>query len=303
MTAAAHSLEGTSSSLFSLSGFSHFLEEAQCGKLGFTIITVNMVAMAIFAGHLALGGALAGAVGLGAAVVILPSMALFGPSNYFYYLPKPLQMGVGFAAAWASVKVNLNGAWEGEFADWAHFDDPRLAKGLENFFKEKGIHTVMDCGCGTGFYVKQLQANGLPEVYGCDGNPNTSKLGGDHCLVADLSQPNFLAATSQANKKFDCVMSLEVAEHLPKEHEEAFLNNLIGIAKEDGWIVLSWAQEGQGGLGHVNEQNEDYVLAKMAQKGWTYQRLEADQLRLQTAPHTFWFRDSIYVFRRPANNG
>lgn len=302
MTSSADSLEGASSSLLSLSGFSHFLEEAQCGKLGFTIVTVNLVAIAIFAGNLALGGALTGALSLGAAVVILPSIALFGPSNYFHYLPQPLRMGLGFAAAWASVKVNANGAWEGKFADWAHFDDHRLAKGLEGFFKEKRINTVMDCGCGTGFYVKQLQANGLKEVYGCDGNPDTSKLGGDHCLVADLSQPNFLGATSQANQKFDCVMSLEVAEHLPKEHEQTFLDNLIGIAKDDGWIILSWAKKGQGGLGHVNEQNEDYVLTKMAEKGWTCQKQETDQLRLQTAPNTFWFRETIYAFRRSSNN-
>jgi hypothetical protein len=64
---------------------------------------------------------------------------------------------------------------------------------------------------------------------------------------------------------------------------------------------LSWAKKGQGGLGHVNEQNEDYVLAKMAQKGWTCQKKETDHLRLQTAPNTFWFRETIYVFR-PKNH-
>jgi hypothetical protein len=228
MASRANSVEGTSPS------FSRFLQEAQCGKLGFTIVNVNLATVVIAAGNLALGGSLTDALSRGAAVVILPSIALFGPSNYFHYLPQPLRMGLGFAAAWASVTVNANGAWEGKFANLAHFDDHRLAKGLESFFKAKKINTVMDCGCGTGFYVNQLRANGLKDVYGCDGNPDTSKLGGDHCLVADLSQPHFLATTQQANKKFDCVMSLEVAEHLPKEYEETFLDNLIGIAKKDG---------------------------------------------------------------------
>src|SRR5690242_4720231 len=104
MTSLSTSFDEASSSRLSLSNFSRFLEEAQCGKLGFTIVTVNLVAVAIFAANLALGGALAGAVSLGAAVVILPSIALFGPSNYFHYLPQPLRMGLGFAAAWASVK-------------------------------------------------------------------------------------------------------------------------------------------------------------------------------------------------------
>jgi|GEM_PF-6386818 len=64
----------------------------------------------------------------------------------------------------------------------------------------------------------------------------------------------------EVDASFGIGIALEVAEHLPKEHEETFLDNLIGIAKDDGWIILSWAKKGHGGLGHVNEQNEDYVL-------------------------------------------
>lgn len=273
---------------------SNFIKEAQCGKLGFTIVTVNMVAMAIFAGNLALGGVLTGAVSLAAAAVILPSIALFGPVNYFSYLPHPLRMGLGFAAAWASVTVKPNGAWEGKFADLAHFNDHRLAGGLENFFRGHNITTAMDCGCGTGFYVKHLRDEGFA-TFGCDGNPNTQ---GEGLFVADLSKPKFLQETNFKDRRFDCVLSLEVAEHLPKKHEEAFLTNLTSIAKPTGWIILSWAKVGQGGLGHVNEQNEEYVLKTMAEKGWTCNRKETDKLRLQTSPNTFWFRETIYVFER-----
>lgn len=280
------------------SNVSSFFQEAKCGKLGFTIITVNLVALAIFAVNLASGGALLGAVTLCAAVIVLPSIALFGPSDYFHYLPQPLRMGLGFAAAWASVKVNANGAWEGKFADWAHFDDHRLAQTLPTFFKQKEIHSVLDCGCGTGFYVKQLQKEGMKEAYGCDGNPNTGTAEDPYLFVADLSKPHFLQHTKQAEKQFDCVMSLEVAEHLPKEHEDTFLDNLIGAVKEDGRILLSWAKKGQGGLGHVNEQDEEYVLQKMADKGWFCQEEETEQLRLNTSPNTYWFRETLYVFRK-----
>jgi 2-polyprenyl-3-methyl-5-hydroxy-6-metoxy-1,4-benzoquinol methylase len=279
------------------SRFSHFLMEVRCGKRGFAIVAANTIAVSILSGSLAIEGTWGEVLGWSSAAVILPSMALFGPSDYFYYLPQPLRMGLGFVIAWASVKVNENGAWEGRYADWAHFDDHLLVKGLKNFFKEKEINTIMDCGCGTGFYVKQLQADNF-EVYGCDGNPDTSKLDNEYLLVADLSKPNFLTGSQQDNKKFDCVMSLEVAEHLPPQFEDIFLNNLIKITQDDGWIILSWAKKGQGGLGHVNEQDEEYVLRRMSEKGWAHQKQEADQLRLQTSPNTFWFHETIYVFRR-----
>jgi|SRR3989344_4343046 len=298
MTSTTDSITDAPSSLFSLATLSHGLQEARCGKLGFAIVAVNTVAMAVFAGNLIWGSSLLGRVGGACAAVILPSMALFGPLNYFYYLPQPLRMGLGFAAAWASVTVHPNGAWEGKFADWAHFYDARLAHSLVNFCQDKGIKTVMDCGCGTGDYVKELRRSGMQHVYGCDGNPDTSQLGGENCIVADLSVPNFLSKTRHAGNKFGCVMSLEVAEHLPPQHEDVFLDNVTGIVAKDGWLILSWAKKGQGGLGHVNEQNEEYVLEKMEKRGWTLVKDEAQKLRLQTSPHTFWFRDTIYVFRR-----
>ena len=46
-------------------------------------------------------------------------------------------------------------------------------------------------------------------------------------------------------------MSLEVGEHLPKEFEDIFINNLDN--NNNYGIVLSWAIKGQGGYGHYNE--------------------------------------------------
>jgi len=281
--------------------FNHLKEELQCGKPGFTVVTVNNVALAVFAVNLALGGALIGTISLAiTAAVLLPSITLFGPLNYFYYLPQPLLMGLGFAIAWSSVKVNPNGAWNGLLSNLAHFNDYRLLKGLESFFQSHGVVSIMDCGCGNGFYVNKLQKNGSLDVNGCDGNPDTPARAGSRCIVADLSKQKFLSQTKHTDKKFDCVMSFEVAEHLPKDYEETFLNNLVETVKEDGWIILSWAKEGQGGLGHINEQNCDYVLQKMQSKGWGCDFEETEKLRINTSPNTFWFRDSLYVFRHLA---
>ncbi len=271
-----------------------WIQEAQCGKLGFSIVTINTVACAIFLGNLAMYGTVLGGVSLACAAIILPSIALFGVRHYFSYLPKPLEMGLGFAAAWATVTVDpQTGIWNGKFADWAHFYDGKLSQGLQNFFRAEGATSIMDLGCGTGAYVNDLRKADL-KCDGCDGNPNTPNLGGQYCKVVDLAQQDLQLRTDR-NEKYDWAFSLEVGEHLPKEHEQTFLNNIINTATKG--VVLSWAKKGQGGLGHVNEQNNAYIEQQMHEKGWYRDTQAEEKLRLQTSPHCFWFRDTVMVYR------
>lgn len=61
-------------------------------------------------------------------------------------------------------------------------------------------------------------------------------------------------------------MSLEVGEHLPPQFEDIFIQNLHNNNKHG--IVLSWAVKGQGGHGHFNEQNNDYVKSKICDLGY-----------------------------------
>ena len=58
-------------------------------------------------------------------------------------------------------------------------------------------------------------------------------------------------------EKPDWILSLEVGEHIPKEFESAFIQNLTRNAKKG--IIISWAIKGQGGYGHFNEQNNKYI--------------------------------------------
>ena len=88
-------------------------------------------------------------------------------------------------------------------------------------------------------------------AHGYDGNPNTPELTNNICKILDLSIP------TKFDEPFSWVMSLEVGEHLPSKFEDIFINNLHNN-NVDG-ILLSWALKGQGGDGHVNEQNNDYI--------------------------------------------
>lgn len=184
-------------------------------------------------------------------------------------------------------RIHPNGFWLGNESVKHHQVDIPLAMGLVDFFKKEKIKLVADFGCGKGSYVKALQRSGIESV-GYDGHPESSILFGDHVKTLDLSQPIDL------QQKFDWVISLEVGEHIPKQFEHQFLNNLHHHNTQG--IILSWAVKGQGGFGHVNEQDNDYI--KKIMKTYDYYNDVVVERNLRWCSELPWFKDTIMVFRK-----
>ena len=49
---------------------------------------------------------------------------------------------------------------------------------------------------------------------------------------------------------------------------------------------------GQGGTGHFNEQNNDYVVNLFSSHGFTFDELETQKLR-RSVSRLHWFRNSL----------
>jgi hypothetical protein len=201
----------------------------------------------------------------------------------------------GFALCWLQTwmkrnddrKVASEGYWIGADVGPQHSFDEKLAKELFFFFKGEEIDTLVDFGCGMGNYVEFFKRNGL-NAEGYDGNPDTPELTNNKCGVLDLSRPFRFC------NKFDWVMSLEVGEHLPKQFENVFIENLHENNKYG--ILLSWAIRGQGGEGHYNEQNNDYIKSKFSELGYTCDIENEDKLRKASSYE--WFKNTIMIFRK-----
>jgi len=149
------------------------------------------------------------------------------------------------------------------------------------------ISTVVDFGCGAGRYTKQFIDRGV-DCSGYDGNPLTPQMTDGVCGILDLTEPVDIG-------KFDLVFSLEVAEHIPIEYEGVFIDNLCNAAKEI--IVLSWAPVGHEWPGHVNCQNNDYGIVKMAIKGFYFDKSSTEYIR-EGVVQWLHFKDSLMVFKR-----
>ncbi len=183
--------------------------------------------------------------------------------------------------------IDPKGSWHGSDVQCFHIFDPSLAQGLVDFFKQENANSVVDFGCGMGDYQLKLLQNGInTEAY--DGNPDTPLLTQGRAGVQDLS------IHFDLNKRYDWVMSLEVGEHIPKEYERIFIENLIRHATNG--IVLSWAIPNQGGHGHFNEQSNQYIKDILASYGWYNDENSENVLRKTSQLH--WFKNTIMVFRK-----
>ena len=138
--------------------------------------------------------------------------------------------------------------------------------------------SVVDVGCGTGTWLAAFAERGVPDVYGIDGDyvdRGALEIPRERFLAHDLGTPLELA------RRFDLVVSLEVAEHLPPERAAPFVESLTRL----GPIVLfSAAIPGQGGTNHVNEQWPAYWAELFRAHGY----LHVDCLRLR-----LWNDDAV----------
>lgn len=181
--------------------------------------------------------------------------------------------------------INKLGFWETTDGT-GHIHDRALSNALTQYLLDTKATTVVDFGCGMGDYAKDFKSAGL-KVEAYDGNPNTEKMTDGIGKVLDLSRPFYL------KKKFDAVISLEVGEHIPAEFETLFLDNICKHVRNT--LIISWAVEGQGGSGHVNCKNNDYIINQVQERGFKY-NLEASEALRKSATNASWFSYTLMIF-------
>ena len=113
------------------------------------------------------------------------------------------------------------------------------------------VQSACDVGCGVGAWVSVLLSCGVDAV-GMDGayvNPELLQIPKERFVAADLRKP------LPKDRQFDLAISLEVAEHMEEAYAAQFVDSLTGIAPV---VLFSAAIPLQKGLGHVNEQWQQY---------------------------------------------
>ena len=151
--------------------------------------------------------------------------------------------------------------------------------------------SVVDVGCGTGTWLSVFRQHGVEEILGIDREYVTGK-------ILEIPEEEFLRHDLRVplsmDRQFHLVVSLEVAEHLPGECAETYVDSLTRLGPA---ILFSAAVPFQGGTDHVNEQWPDYWVDRFRKKGF----VALDPIRMQVWEHAdieWWYRQNILMFMK-----
>lgn len=151
--------------------------------------------------------------------------------------------------------------------------------------------SVVDVGCGVGTWLSEARRLGIEDVIGVDGDHvdrSLLEIPSDRFLPRNLDEPLNLG------RRFDLVLCLEVAEHLPSLSADALVKSLTEAGPV---VVFSAAIPGQGGNGHVNEAWPEAWARRFAEHGYAW----SDPLRALywNDPRVeAWYAQNLLVFHR-----
>ncbi len=150
--------------------------------------------------------------------------------------------------------------------------------------------SLVDVGCGIGTWLKVAKELGVPTVRGLDGKYALSA--GLLIDKTEFQPANLLLPLPDLGQRFDLAMSLEVAEHLPRERAQGLVNELCSLADV---VLFSAAIPCQGGTDHINLQAQSVWIERFATNGY----LPFDLIRPRVWDETSvesWYRQNVLVF-------
>ena len=154
--------------------------------------------------------------------------------------------------------------------------------------------SVLDVGCGSGamlcaFQDIKIKAKGIefaePALVFC-------KQRNLDVIKMDLRA----SVINQVLLKYDVVLSMEVAEHLPKKSASAYVQFLCGCAPT---VVFTAASPGQGGTDHLNEQPMEYWINLFEQYGFFPNRTLTKTWQREwvvSGKVALWYTDNLMIF-------
>src|SRR5438445_547492 len=136
--------------------------------------------------------------------------------------------------------------WNFQSQDATHYFSYQVAAALLKFVHPfiKKAKSILDFGCGPGFLIAELLAQGHGAVWGTDVSEESlrqvkEKFGGRPGFGDAMPLDRLLAS----QKMFDAIFALEVVEHLEDSALEELFKRLRALLPADGCVILTTPNE------------------------------------------------------------
>jgi SAM-dependent methyltransferase len=150
--------------------------------------------------------------------------------------------------------------------------------------------SVVDVGCGNGYFLDAFAALGVGDRLGVDGPFNDGsavRAAGHAYTVTDLE-----ASTLSVGRRFDLAICLEVAEHLEARHASRLVEGLVAAADV---VAFSAAVPEQPGRGHVNCRWPSYWAGEFARHGYRASDVLRPVLRGDDRV-SWWYQQNLILY-------
>ena len=168
---------------------------------------------------------------------------------------------------------------------------PAIAASIMNDLSPR---TAIDVGCGTGALLAKLRDAGC-RVVGLEYAGAAREM----CRERGLDVRPFDIARDALDdaQMCDVTISMEVAEHLPAQVADRYVDLLARLGKT---VVFTAALPGQGGTDHVNEQPHEYWIQKFQERNcaldWTLTSRWRQSWK-ESGDVQSWYYNNLLVFR------
>jgi SAM-dependent methyltransferase len=176
--------------------------------------------------------------------------------------------------------------------------NPVVSSLLETF---PDAMAIADVGCGSGAFSAEMLRRGR-SVKACEharGGRLLARLQGVEVTGFDLD----CHPPAQLPSELDLAYCFEVAEHCTPAQGDHLVSFLAETAPA---VVFTAAAPGQGGLGHINEQDQEYWITRFADRGMAFSESMAADLRARFGANGVlapWFSQNVMVFKRESTSG
>lgn len=160
----------------------------------------------------------------------------------------------------------------------------KLAHILKEYYNNVDAKTVGDIGCvGKCEYVEALRNASI----------NATGFVFDRTGMPEFVKEMDLNARTKLEERFDFIQSIGAGEHIFVDFEDSFIDNIALNAQRGA--VVSWAVIGQDGYMHVNNRDNDYIIKKFEERGFTFMNEDTHFFRKELRNH---FGNTIMIFFR-----